>query len=44
VVDESQRPGSYSVTWDASHVASGVYFYQLAAGEFTATKRMVLTE
>ncbi|MCK4856697.1 MAG: T9SS type A sorting domain-containing protein [candidate division Zixibacteria bacterium] len=35
--------GHVEVTWDASNVASGVYFYRLtAAGLFTDTKKMVL--
>ena len=34
--------GYHKVTWDASNMASGVYFYRIAAGDFTATKRMVL--
>lgn len=34
--------GSVSVTWDAGEFASGVYFYQLQAGNFKETKRMLL--
>ncbi|UCE17139.1 MAG: T9SS type A sorting domain-containing protein [Gemmatimonadota bacterium] len=42
LVDEVKEPGHYSVDWDASEMASGVYFYRLEAGDFSATKRMVL--
>ncbi len=34
--------GNHSVTWDASGQASGVYFYRLQAGEFEATRKMLL--
>jgi len=39
--------GTHHVTWDASDnrgvsVPSGVYFYQLKAGDFTATRKMLL--
>ena len=39
--------GTHQVTWDASDnrgvsVPSGVYFYQLKAGDFTATRKMLL--
>ncbi len=34
--------GWVRVTWNADHQASGVYFYKLEAGDFTATKKMVL--
>jgi len=34
--------GVVSLEWDASDMASGVYFYRLHAGEFTATKKMLL--
>jgi len=34
--------GNHSVTWDASEQASGVYFYRFQAGEFEATRKMLL--
>jgi len=42
LVNERKPPGSYEVRFDASGHASGVYFYRLTAGKFTATKTMVL--
>jgi hypothetical protein len=42
LVNEVKDPGSYEVTWDASGVASGVYFYRLNAGSFSETRRLVL--
>ncbi|GAB5407647.1 MAG: hypothetical protein BalsKO_00120 [Balneolaceae bacterium] len=42
LVNATKTAGSYSVTWDASSVSSGMYFYQLTAGGQTLTKRMTL--
>jgi len=42
LVNEVQTAGYHSVRFDASGLASGVYFYRLRAGEFTQTKRMLL--
>jgi len=42
LVNEVQTPGYHTVRFDASGLASGVYFYRLRAGEFTQTKRMLL--
>ena len=42
LVDDRLGAGSHSVRFDARNLASGVYFYQLKAGEFTLQKRMTL--
>ncbi|MCI0473831.1 MAG: T9SS type A sorting domain-containing protein, partial [Ignavibacteria bacterium] len=42
LVNEVLQPGTYEVTFDASGLTSGVYFYKLQAGEYTETKRMAL--
>ncbi|HUV29755.1 MAG TPA: T9SS type A sorting domain-containing protein [Acidobacteriota bacterium] len=34
--------GYYQIEWDAGRYASGVYFYRLTAGGFSATRKMVL--
>jgi hypothetical protein len=44
MVNEYQAVGSYSVDFDASHLSSGIYFYQLKVGNnFVATKKMIVT-
>ncbi|MBK8983912.1 MAG: T9SS type A sorting domain-containing protein [Ignavibacteria bacterium] len=42
LVNGKQNAGYYSVEFDGSRFASGVYFYKLEAGYFKDTKRMVL--
>lgn len=42
LMNERKSPGIYKVTWDASHLPSGVYFYRMTAGSFTETKKLVL--
>ncbi|MBK8551053.1 MAG: SBBP repeat-containing protein [Ignavibacteria bacterium] len=42
LVNEKLSAGSYEVEFDANDYPGGVYFYRLNAGEFTATKRMML--
>ena len=34
--------GNHQVTWDASSVSSGIYFYRLQAGDYVLTRKMVL--
>ena len=42
LVNEKQNAGSYSVEFDGSKFASGIYFYTLSAGEFIETRKMLL--
>jgi endo-1,4-beta-xylanase len=42
LVNEVKSPGQYTVTFNAQGLASGIYFYQLNAGNFTATKKLIL--
>ena len=42
LVDEYRNAGSYEVELNAEHLTSGVYFYQLKAGDFVETKKMIL--
>lgn len=44
LVNEKLDAGSYSFRWDGVSLSSGVYFYQLQAGDFNVTKRMVLVK
>jgi uncharacterized delta-60 repeat protein len=42
LVKERQKPGTHQVTWNANTSPTGVYLYQLQAGEFVDTKKLVL--
>lgn len=47
LVNERKEPGVYVTRWDGldqsgSKVANGVYFYRLATGRFTETRKMLL--
>ena len=44
LVGGMQSPGYKSVEWDASKMASGVYFYRLHTGTFTLIRKMVLAK
>jgi len=44
LVNGEEVAGYKSVTWDASEVSSGVYFYKLTAGDYTESKRMMLVK
>lgn len=44
LVDEFKQAGTFDVVFAGSNFASGVYYYQLTAGEMTATKKLVLTK
>jgi hypothetical protein len=42
LINEEKLPGNYELKFDATKLASGVYFYQLKAGSFTDIKKMIL--
>ena len=47
LVNEIKSPGEYTVIWDGGNdngkkISSGVYFYQIQAGQFIQAKKMIL--
>jgi len=43
VVNKDYQAGEYRVQWNAgSGISSGIYFYELRAGDFTQIKKMIL--
>jgi len=42
LVNEEKPAGSYEVQFDGSRLKSGIYFYQLKAGNFVESKKMIL--
>jgi hypothetical protein len=44
LVNQQQEAGSYNITFDGSKLNSGVYFYTLRSGAFSATKKLSLVK
>ncbi len=44
LVNERQNAGQYQVRFDATRLASGMYFYRLQAGGYIETKKMMLVK
>ena len=44
LVNEEKQTGTYEMNWYAENLPSGVYFYQLQAGSFIETKKMLLVK
>jgi len=42
LISEEKAGGIYELNFDGSGLTSGVYFYKLVAGNFSATKKMIL--
>jgi hypothetical protein len=44
LVNEEKPVGTYAIDFNASHFSSGVYFYRIQAGDFTGTKKLILSK
>lgn len=44
IVNETLKAGEYEVTFDASMLPSGVYFYVLRSGNYSYSRKMILTK
>ncbi|MFH1861713.1 MAG: T9SS type A sorting domain-containing protein, partial [bacterium] len=44
LVNGMRAASLHNVTWDASRLASGLYFYRIEAGDFSSVKKMVLVK
>jgi hypothetical protein len=42
LVDDERSAGIYEVTFDATGLASGVYYYTLKANNYSQSKKMLL--
>jgi len=42
LINETKPAGNYSVSFDASNLSSGIYFYKITAGNFMELKKMML--
>ncbi|HCY76550.1 MAG TPA: hypothetical protein DHV28_11570 [Ignavibacteriales bacterium] len=42
LVNEYRNAGNYEINFDAGKLSSGVYYYQIRAGEYVQTKKMLL--
>ncbi|MEW5844198.1 MAG: T9SS type A sorting domain-containing protein, partial [Bacteroidota bacterium] len=44
LVNDFRSKGMYSVTFDASNLASGIYLYRLSAKNFNSVKKMIVAK
>jgi len=44
LVSENKQAGNYEVTFDATNLSSGVYFYRIQARSFSQTKKMIISK
>ncbi|MHC1736741.1 MAG: LamG-like jellyroll fold domain-containing protein [Ignavibacteriaceae bacterium] len=42
LVDEMKEAGNHAIHWKGNNVPSGVYFYQISAGDYKNVKKMML--
>ncbi len=44
LLNNFQLAGTYNISWDASQLPNGVYFYKLQTNDFVETKKMILVK
>lgn len=44
IINKFHTPGNYSVSFNAAHLSSGIYYYRIEAEGFRETKKMMLTK
>lgn len=44
LINEEQLAGRYEFTFNPSNLSSGIYFYQVRVGNYSATKKMILMQ
>lgn len=44
LLNQEMQAGDHTVTFDASNLATGIYYYTISAGDFKDTKKMVLVK
>ncbi len=42
LINKNQNAGAYTINFNASNLASGIYYYRIHAGNYTQTKKMIL--
>ncbi|MBC8042695.1 MAG: T9SS type A sorting domain-containing protein, partial [Rhizobacter sp.] len=44
LLNERLNAGTYTASFNATKLSSGIYFYKLTAGQFVQTKKMMLVK
>ncbi len=42
LVNDHKEAGTHTITFDASNMTSGIYFYQIQAGKYSETRKLIL--
>jgi hypothetical protein len=42
ILNEDREAGNHSIPWRAQGMSSGIYFYKIEAGEYTAVKKCII--
>jgi hypothetical protein len=42
LIDKNMPPGYHTITWNATHLSSGIYIYKISAGKYAATGKCLL--